>query len=337
MNVLVTGASGFIGGALVRRLRTRGDEVRVLVRRTSQRAHLEALGAHVAFGDLLTGEGLDAAVDGAHAVVHLAGLTRARNEAAFHRGNAGGTRLLVEALSRMASPARLVHGSSLAAAGPSPAHRPRNELDEPAPLSWYGRSKLAAESAVREFAARVPAIILRPPIVYGPGDRVNLPPLLAMARRGLFLKPGLRRRPFSFIHVEDLCQALEHALHRGDTVSPGDLSRGVYFVADPEVHTWDGFCAALARAVGRRRFRVLAVPEALAPAVGRVSEWLGRWAGEQPILNRDKAREMLAEAWTCAPDRAIRDLDFQPRWAPLQLGLADAVAWYRAEGILPRV
>lgn len=287
MNVLVTGASGFIGGALVRRLRARGDDVRVLVRWTSQRAHLEALGAEVAYGDLLTGDGLDAAVDGAHAVVHLAGLTRARNEAAFHQGNAGGTRLLAAALSRMSSPARLVHCSSLAAAGPSPAHRPRTELDEPAPLSCYGRSKLAAEAAVREFAARVPSTILRPPIVYGPGDRVNLPPLMAMARWGLFVKPGARRRPFSFIHVEDLCQALEHALHRGDTVSPSDLSRGIYFVADPEVHTWDAFCEALARAVGERRTRMLALPEALAPAVGRVSEWIGRWTGELPILNRD--------------------------------------------------
>ena len=336
MNVLVTGASGFIGGALVKRLRARGDAVRVLVRRTSQRAHLEALGAEVAFGDLLTGEGLESAVHGAHGVVHLAGLTRARDEAAFHRGNAGGTRLLAAAISRMDSPARLVHCSSLAAAGPSPSHRPRTELDEPAPVSWYGRSKLAAEAAVREFAARLPAVIIRPPIVYGPGDRVNLPPLLAMARLGVFVKPGLRRRPFSFIHVEDLCQGLEQALQRGETVTPEDLSRGVYFVADPDVHTWDGFCAALSHALGRKRpVRMLPVPEALAPAVGRLSEWLGHWTGEQPILNRDKAREMVAEAWTCAPDRAMRELGFNARWAPIQAGLEDAVGWYRAEGLLP--
>jgi len=217
-----------------------------------------------------------------------------------------------------------------------PTHRPRTELDEPAPLSGYGRSKLAAEAAVRVFAGRVHSVILRPPILYRPGDRVNLPPLLAMARLGLFVKPGLRRRPFSFIHVEDLCLALEQALERGETVRPEELSRGVYFVADPDVHTWDGFCAALSLAIGcRRPARMLPLPEALAPAVGQVAEWIGRWTGEQPLLNRDKAREMVAEAWTCAPDRAIRELGFRSRWVPLQAGLEDAVGWYRAEGLIP--
>jgi hypothetical protein len=94
--------------------------------------------------------------------------------------------------------------------------------------------------------------------------------------------------------------------------------------------------AALSHALGRKRpVRMLPVPEALAPAVGRLSEWLGHWTGEQPILNRDKAREMVAEAWTCAPDRAMRELGFHARWAPIQAGLEDAVGWYRAEGLLP--
>ncbi|MEN9800635.1 MAG: hypothetical protein RL653_4332 [Pseudomonadota bacterium] len=335
MNVLVTGASGFIGGALVPRLRARGDAVRVLVRRTSARAALEALGVDVVFGDLTTGEGLDAAVDGADAVVHLAGLTRARNEAAFHLGNEGGTRNLLEALSRLRHPARLVHCSSLAAAGPSTATHPRDETQEPRPLSAYGRSKLAAEAAVREFAGRIPAVVIRPPIVYGPGDLVNLPPLLTMARLGIFVKPGRALRGFSFIHVEDLCAALESALERGSTVTPGALSSGTYFVADPDVHTWDGFCAAVSRALGRGPGTILPVPELATGLVGAAVETLGRLLGHQPIINRDKVQEMLAEAWTCSPRRAEQELGFAPRWAPLEAGLANTLDWYRRTGRVP--
>jgi nucleoside-diphosphate-sugar epimerase len=335
VNVLVTGASGFIGGALVPRLRARGDAVRVLVRRTSARAGLEALGVDVVFGDLATGEGLDAAVDGADAVIHLAGLTRARDEEAFHRGNEGGTRNLLRAMARRRSPPRLVHCSSLAAAGPSTAHRPRDESQEPRPLSAYGRSKLAAEAAVREFAGRIPSLVVRPPIVYGPGDRVNLPPLLTMARLGIFVKPGRALRRFSFIHVEDLCAALEAALERGRTVEPGQLSSGIYFVADPDVHTWDGFCSAVSRALGRGRATILPVPEFATGLVGAAVETVGRMLGHQPIINRDKVREMLAEAWTCSPQRAEAELGFAPRWTPLEAGLANTLDWYRRIGQVP--
>ena len=125
----------------------------------------------------------------------------------------------------------------------------------------YGRSKLAAEQAAREFADRVPTVIVRPPFVYGPGDLTNLPPLIAMGKTGVYLKAGLGPKHFSFVHVDDLNQALLAAAERGKTLGPDDPTQGVYFASDPNPYSWEDFCSALSRALGRGKPQVIALPE----------------------------------------------------------------------------
>src|SRR5687768_1482076 len=150
MQFLLTGGSGFIGQNLARLLISRGHTVRALVRRSSVRTELEKAGATFAFGDLNTGEGLHDALETVDVILHLAGMTKARTEEEYFRCNGEGTRKLAEAASRMKTPARLVYCSSLAAAGPTTAGRPRREEDEPRPISVYGRSKLAGELALQQ-------------------------------------------------------------------------------------------------------------------------------------------------------------------------------------------
>src|SRR5271154_1121628 len=104
MQVLLTGGSGFVGGALARYLVERGDSVTALVRRNSKTDALRALGVKLAQGDLETGEGLDQALDNTELVHHLAGVTKAKNEAGYLRGNAEGPRLLALALARKRVP-----------------------------------------------------------------------------------------------------------------------------------------------------------------------------------------------------------------------------------------
>ncbi len=333
MRVLLTGGSGFVGGALARHLVERGDSVTALVRPTSRTDGLRALGIKLTLGNLETGEGLNEALEGVELVHHLAGVTKAKDEAGYQRGNTLGTRLLAQAVSRCSAPPRMVVCSSLAAAGPSRIDRPRSETDTLNPVSFYGRSKLAAEEAVRAEARFLSAVVLRPPFVYGPGDEVNLPPLLAMARHGLFLKSGFGPKQFSFIHIDDLCQALIAAGQRGETLDADHPEKGVYFVADPKLYAWEDFCQALSNALGRPNPRVVPVPEFVGWLAAAGSELGARLQGKVSILNRDKAREMAQEAWTCSPSLAASALGFQARY-PLAQGLAHTIAWYRMRGVV---
>ena len=331
MKFLLTGGSGFVGGNLARLLVSKGHSVTALVRRTSNRKGLGALGVKFAVGDIATGDGLFEAMEGVECVQHVAGVTKAWTEAEYQAGNAQGTRHVCEAIARCPKPPRLVYCSSLAAAGPARVGHPRNERDESKPVSRYGRSKLAAEEVVRQFASRIPALILRPPFVYGPGDATNLPPLMAMARWGVYLKAGFGPKQFSFIHVDDLCAALYQASFHGSTLSESDPTQGVYFVADPAQYSWEQFCEALSQAMGKSKPRVIPLPEMFGYAAGLGSELGGRVMGTVPIMSRDKAREMRCEAWTCSTERAQSEMSFQAVHA-LVGGLEHTVAWYRKEG-----
>ncbi|GII04040.1 NAD-dependent epimerase/dehydratase family protein [Planobispora takensis] len=314
---LVTGATGFIGINLVRRIRTGGDRVTALVRPSSppeRRAELERLGVRCVEGDLETGAGLAAAAAGADRVIHLAGLVKARTAAAYFRVNATGTRRLVSALAARPDPPRLVVCSSLAAA--PTGGRP--------PVSLYGRSKLAAEAAARHGAARLPVVIVRPPVVYGPGDAEFLPSLLPMARRGVMLKGGLGPRRFSLIHVGDLCTALLAAAERGRVVGGDDPAAGVYTVSDGVDYSAEDICRALARALGRRPPLIIPVPGPLVFLAAAGSELAGRVRGTVPVFSRDKARELRCPAWTCTTGRAAADLGFRAR-TTLDHGLAELV------------
>jgi nucleoside-diphosphate-sugar epimerase len=331
VRVLLTGATGFIGLNLAEKLLARGHRVRALVRASSRTGGLESLGVELARGDVTRPDALPAAVDGCDLVIHLAGLVKAIGREEYFRVNALGTRGLAKACAGARPRPRLVLLSSLAAAGPAAPGRPRREEDPPAPVSLYGESKLAAEREVQALAGRVEAVIVRPPIVYGPGDKELLPALFRMARLGVVLKAGLGDKRYSLIHVEDLCDAILAAAERGKPVGL-EGHEGTYFVSDGAEHAWEDVARAALDALGARG-RVVAVPEAVSWLLAAGSTVASGLTGVPAMLSFDKMNEIRQAAWTCAVDRARRELGFAPRYA-LAEGMRQSADWFRARGLV---
>ena len=313
--ILVTGATGFIGGHLVDRLVAMGRPVRCLVRRPSS-----IRGAELVRGDLARGEGLEAALRDVECVIHVAGVTKVLRVEEYYAGNSRATANLVRAMDGHA--ARLVHVSSLAAVGPSTDGLPVDEDAPPAPFTNYGKSKLEGERAAR---ARENTVIVRPPVVYGPRD-TDVLQLLRTISRGYVLEIAGGDRWFSAIYVKDLVTGLISAAEHSAAVGR------TYFLTYAEPHTWNDLAVAAADIMGTHP-RVLRVPYGIAQAAGFAAELWSRVTGKAGIISREKVSEARCTHWTCSPDRAGRELGFSAPTA-LRDGLVETLEWYKQAGWL---
>jgi len=334
--VLVTGASGFIGRHLARRLIKRGCRVSCLVRATSHIDELRSAGAQLITGDVTDRAGIGSALDASQAgiVFHLAGLLKALGADDFARVNTAGVESVAAACADRADPPTLVVVSSLAAAGPCVGDQPRVEGDLPTPVSAYGRSKLAGEQAAAKYAAGVPITIVRPPIVLGPGDRGVLEMFRPIARWGIHVVPGRGEGRFSLVHVADLVEGLVLAAEKGERLHPGGTQgEGVYFMAAEDEPTYGELGAALAIALGKKRATVVHLPRPLVRLAGLCGDAMGQIRRRPGWINSDKAAEALAGSWTCSSVKARTQLGWAPA-AALAERLRETALWYRQTGWL---
>jgi nucleoside-diphosphate-sugar epimerase len=299
--VAVTGATGFVGPHLVRALVRHGWTVRLLVRRWSPLPDLAGVQADLVLGDLADETALGRLVDGAAAVVHAAGLIKARTEADFMAVNRDGT----AQLSRRAPAARFLLLSSLAAREPG--------------LSPYAASKRAAEEVLKVRSG--PWLGVRAPAVYGPGDRETLA-YFKTVDRGWAPRPLVEGARLSLIHVADLAEALVCGLEAG-------LPPSVYEIDDghPGAHDYDDMARAAGQALGRTP-RTLAVPRPVLAAVGAWNGLRQSLGGAPQILTAGKVAEMFHPDWTVHDRRLAEATGFSARY-DLQGGFADTVLWYR--------
>ena len=320
MLALVTGGQGFVGSHLCERLAAAGHRVRVLARATSDLSPLEGLGVEVVRGDLGAEGDLRGAVGGVDWVFHVAGALMGLREEDLFRVNRDGTRRLCDAcLAHAPRLTRFVFVSSLAAVGPSPGGAVPIMEDAPArPVTWYGRSKLEAESVVR--SSGLPSLILRPPVVFGPRDR-EVYKYFKIARRGFLPVPGRRDRSYSLVYAPDLAGGI---LAAAGTPAP---SGEVFHLTGPEVVTWSELGRKIAAALGTRD-RVLHLPEPLVRAAGHAADLVARLQGRPHIFSSQKVTEMLAPAWVASPCKAREVLGWTAP-TPLDEALALTVRWYR--------
>lgn len=323
--VLVTGATGFVGSHIAEALLRAGWSVRCTVRPTSDTRWLEHMRCERVTARVERAAEVDAAVTGAVAVVHAAGLTRARSPREYRRVNVEGTEHITEAAVR-AGVRRLVLVSSLAARGPDAGAEETGSAA--APSSAYGRSKLDGERRVadRISGTGTEAVILRPGGVFGPRD-TDLLPLFRMARYGWVPVPA-GAGPVQPVFVTDVATAAARAL---EADAPGI---GPYPVAGAEVVTWETVAEGLGHGVGRP-VRAVRLPAVLFETAGAGAEAVARLLARTPAFDRRRARDLARLRWTCRIDATERALGWRPA-----VGLADGLArtgeWYRERGWLKR-
>ncbi len=323
---LLTGGTGFVGGHVARALAAQGWNLRLLAR-TPPRAG-EGLLAGIEFetvaGSLSSGGIPAAALAGVDAIVHVAGLTKARSLDDYREVNVRGTERLLAAGAEACPAARFVLVSSLAAAGPARDGRPVSDADRARPISWYGTSKREAEEAVARLW-KGSWLVLRPGVIYGPGDR-GLFDYFRMAALGWVPVPAGRTR-IQILGAEQAALAVARAAARPE------LSARTGFLCDPEPVTVGGLARIIA-GLPKRRARLIPVPDAAVRLLGLMETAREGLTGRSRPFNADKARELLAGDWLCDAGPIRRALDL-PVPVPLAEGLAATWRWYLAAGWLP--
>ena len=319
----LTGGTGFLGGHVARALCAQGWTVRLLARDPERARGYQDLPIQVLPGDLSDDERLARQLEGADAIVHVAGLVKARSLAEYRSVNVEGTRRLLAAGGRSAPGAVWVQVSSQAAAGPARDGRPVAEGDASRPVSWYGISKREGEVSVQE-TWRGSWTVLRPGVVFGPGDR-GLLVYFRMAATGWIPLPAGSAR-IQLIAAERAALAIAKAASRRD------LSGRIGFLCDPAAVSLAELAREIA-ALAPRKARVIAVPNAVVRLLGLGETLRETLTGHSRPFNADKAREVLAGDWLCDGEPLARDLAL-PAPRPLAESLRELWKWYEAAGWL---
>ncbi|HXD46454.1 MAG TPA: hopanoid-associated sugar epimerase [Pseudolabrys sp.] len=325
--VLLTGASGFVGSAVARRLRAAGFPVRALVRATSPTAHLSDLGLDFVTGDLRDAEAVRRAMVGARHLFHVAADYRmwARNPDEMTQTNVAGTRLLMEEAMR-AGVERVVYTSSVATLA---ARTDGVSADETMPLTEdkaigvYKRSKVAAERAVEALIAQgLPAVIVNPSTPIGPRDVKPTPTGRIIVEAASGRMPAFVDTGLNMVHVDDVAEGHVLAFERGRI--------GERYVLGGQNASLAEILATVAETVGRRPPRIRIPRKALMP-FAHVSEAVARVTGREPMLTLDGLR-MSKNKMFFSSAKAERELGYRAR--PYRAGITDAVAWFRSAGYL---
>jgi len=301
LKLAITGATGFVGGRLLEQGLAAGHEVRALTRRPQQTRE----GLSWIAGSLDDQASLDLLAEGADAMIHVAGVINAPDPAGFEAANVMGTSAVLAAAEH-SQIKRFVHVSSLSAREPK--------------LSAYGASKAGSEALVA--ASSLPHAIIRPPAVYGPGDKETFE-LFRMARRGIVLLPPEGR--LSLIHVDDLARLLlalaDPAAPAGLLVEPDDGRHGGWSHAE--------FGRALGKALGRTVVTV-SVSRPILDLFAKVDRWV---RGPKAKLTADRVAYFCHPDWMVDPGRGAPEALWRPE-IETEAGLAETAKWYREAGWL---
>lgn len=329
-NILITGASGFIGSFLVEEALRRNYKTIAGIRSGSSKQYLNNPEIFFLELDFSNPAALDEAIRNyteqhgkMNYVIHAAGVTKVKEKKDFFSVNTDNTQKLIAALQRNDQvPDKFILISSLAAYGPGSTDGPIRATHQKNPVTDYGRSKLQAEALLFNDPG-FPSLIINPTAVYGPRDK-DVFFLLKTIANHVELYIGNKKQILSFVHVQDLCSAVFLALE--STAVNKNL-----LVSDLNAYTTENFNQVLKKQLGARTVS-LVLPFPLMRAIVFLSEGIGHLRGRVSLLNRERLKEFEAPNWSvdCTD---IVELGYQPKFN-LEDGMANSIQWYKEKGWL---
>lgn len=328
-NILITGATGFIGGFIVDEALRRNMNVWVALRKSSSRQWLTDERIHFLEVNLTSEDDLVEKMRNLKFdyVVHAAGVTKSLHKEDFRRINAGGTKSLANALLRLGMPLKkFIYLSSLSVFGPIREEQPYQEItesDEPKPNTEYGKSKLEAEQFLLQTS--LPVVILRPTGVYGPRER-DYYIMAKSIKAHTDFAVGYKPQDITFVYVLDVVQAIFLAIEKGE---PGRK----YFLSDGCVYRSSAFSDLIRKELGNPWWIRITAPIWLLRIITFCGEYIGRMTGKITALNNDKYHIMKQRNWRCDIEPARRELGFEPHWQ-LEEGVRLTIQWYKENGWL---
>ena len=333
-SILITGAGGFIGGFMVEEALKRGYDTWAAVRSTTSREFLKDERIHFIELDYDEQENLEKILNDHKAeygrwdyIVHNLGVTKSTNYLDFERVNYGYLRTLVDELQVTEMvPDVFLMMSSLSVMGPGDekTYKPILPTDVPMPNTYYGVSKLKAESYLRSIEG-FPYTIFRCTGVYGPHER-DYYLMIKSIKRGFDFSVGFDKQMLTFIYVKDLVVGVMDALEKGPL-------RKAYFISEDKAYTQQEFRQIVCEELGKKHVIPVTCPLWVVKQVCGIAEWIGKMTMKPSTLNRDKFKILKQRNWQCDTSEAQRDFNFNPKY-PLREGIREAIAWYRKAGWL---
>jgi nucleoside-diphosphate-sugar epimerase len=328
MNILITGATGFIGSLTADVLAAQGHNIRCNIRKSSNLRWLKDKGFDLVDVDFQDLESIKKAVKDVDMIYHIAGATFARDEAEFMQSNRDATRNLIEvAHQECPNLKRFLFVSSQTVAGPAKSlEQPVTEDMPPNPLTAYGRSKKAAEDEVLKFEDIMPITIVRSPAVYGPRDTAILD-MYKIVQKGIGPLIGLKPKYISLIHGEDLARGIIMAAESPNTVGE------IYYVTSSTFYSWHTLMDTMKYSLGKTFLMKIKIPHSIVVSVAASSEFISRFKKNPNIFNRDKGRDFIQQYWICSNAKAIKDFGFIQE-IELKEGMKQTADWYKQQGWL---
>ena len=333
-SILITGAGGFIGGFLVEEALKRGYDTWAAVRATTSREFLQDKRIHFIELDYDDQDRLEETLRDHMGewgrwdyIVHNLGVTKSTNYIDFERVNHGYLRALVDALQATnMTPDVFLMMSSLSVMGPGDekTYKPISSIDVPLPNTYYGVSKLKAETYLQSLEG-FPYTIFRCTGVYGPHER-DYYLMIKSIKRGFDFSVGFSKQMLTFIYVKDLVVGVMDALERGPL-------HKAYFISEDKAYTQQEFRKIVCEELGKKFVIPVTCPLWLVKIVCSVAEWVGKVTLKASTLNRDKFKILKQRNWQCDTSEARRDFNFNPKYS-LREGIREAIAWYREAGWL---